>query len=169
MQRHIPPQRQKFLIAQLNCAKHHPLSQKEMERIETLECVAAQQFSDGAITGEAYQQKLNALPALESAVVFFNSHTELRFALTYIGVPDADIEETMRHEDSHYREAVRRGFTTLKFAVTVYRKNDGRLMCIPSLKLKAKSNQSDEEARLGIKSVTAAPEHLSDSDLRFLR
>ncbi len=137
--------------------EHFEYRQKKEDRL------AKRMMAGGRLSAE---EKKFLSDENRSNEVRFPSLEAMKESFTRLGLSRELIEETVKHEEAHFKAAEEEGLNPC-FLVRFYKTEDGLIAFVPAVKVALKEGeQKAQEVRDGLKKIGRAPSTPSKSDIR---
>ena len=143
-------------------AREEAIPLEELEQIKDKQDALCRDFLNEQITLAEYNKKLEEIEEYPG-VIQMRFITWFTRALVEIGLPDAQIDEILAHENEHMVQALIEGCDGV-YRIEFARREDGKFALYPAIATEFPEGITDEEARAMLRRSLEAPDDLSERD-----
>lgn len=147
-------------------ARKEAIPLEELERIKNEQDALCRDFLNERITLAEYNKKLEEI-AEYPGIIQMRLITWFTQALIEVGLPDAQIDEILAHENEHMVQALIDGCDGV-YRIEFARKENGKFALYPAIASDFPEGITDEEARAMLRRSLEAPDDLSERDMSQL-
>jgi hypothetical protein len=147
-------------------AQKEAIPLEELERIKNEQDTLCRDFLSEHITLAEYNKKLEEIEEYPG-VIQMRFITWFTQALVALGLPDAQIDEILAHENEHMVQALIEGCDGV-YRIEFARRENGKFALYPAIATEFPEGISDEDARAMLRRSLEAPDDLSERDMSQL-